>query len=627
MAPRKKKAAVETTAAERTYAVKGPTDGFFETVESNIKGGVRVGLGACTAVVSERNRAGKTAVLDSVRFALTGTHPIGPHYADLCGLTADGSAPWATLEAVGKQRDARSLVPSGKKSVAHDDTLGLSDAQRANLLPLSALRDLLTLGTAKAREELFRRFGTGSDVSAATVPAGLSPEQEKVWKQAFVYSTPAADPAEKLASAGEWIRKEKRRLSTEMKSLEDEKARLRESVEETGTVTDAEIADIEATIGQHVARAKVQALIDQKDALGERLTALIDTFSATSKPLTDEEFHARPELAQRKTMVEAAAKKWREAEAMLSVQGHVLRNAQQVLILRKCLNAGCLVCDTVVPVNVSQRLIREMEESVTQLEAQAAPLKAEVAQAQRDYEAAVRAETAGLSAEKDEWRRQVRAYEDLAAQVKTTSEQYKAVVAALEAVGVTGEAPEGDVHALNDRLRELREAQSRQARYAAIGGDIRTLTRTQNDVKEVEKVIAEVTQDLVVTTKVKAEQAVNQWMPAGFKAALRLEDSEGKPVCRWEIIGADGTSHPRGAASGAEWSALAVALSCAWTEGSPYRFLLLDDADIAGFSAENVKNLLDTVSAAVQQGRLTQAFVAWSRPEEVPTKGWTVVQL
>ena len=70
-----------------------------------------------------------------------------------------------------------------------------------------------------------------------------------------------------------------------------------------------------------------------------------------------------------------------------------------------------------------------------------------------------------------------------------------------------------------------------------------------------------------------------------------------------------------------------VAIACAWSDGAPYRFLLLDDTDIAGFSAENVRNLLTTVAAAVKEGRLTQAFVAWSRPAEIPDEGWSVVAL
>ena len=164
-------------------------------------------------------------------------------------------------------------------------------------------------------------------------------------------------------------------------------------------------------------------------------------------------------------------------------------------------------------------------------------------------------------------------------------------------------------------------------RQGEVAASIRTNKLLQEDLKAVESVIAETSQAMLVGIQTLAEASVNKWMPKGFKAALVLENADGKPECRWEVYGTDGRAHPRGAASGAEWSALAVAVACAWSEGSPIRILLIDDADLTGFSAENVRNLLEGVSKAVSDGRLTQALVAWSRPEEIPSEGWTVVSL
>ena len=43
---------------KRTVTKTADAPGFFATLKSNVKGGVDVPLGPCTAVVSERNRAG-----------------------------------------------------------------------------------------------------------------------------------------------------------------------------------------------------------------------------------------------------------------------------------------------------------------------------------------------------------------------------------------------------------------------------------------------------------------------------------------------------------------------------------------------------------------------------------------
>ena len=176
MAARKKTTAQAPTAAPSPVRVvtKPGSEGFFTNVRSNVKGGVDTRLYACTAIVSERNRAGKTAVLDSIRLALTGQHPVGPHFADLCELTADGSAPEAVLD--GPHATGTFHVPNGRKSGDHALTGALAGftGSAAGLLPLSNLRDLLTLGTAKAREELFRRFGATGNIE---VPDGLDESQ------------------------------------------------------------------------------------------------------------------------------------------------------------------------------------------------------------------------------------------------------------------------------------------------------------------------------------------------------------------------------------------------------------------------------------------------------------------
>jgi hypothetical protein len=107
---------------------------------------------------------------------------------------------------------------------------------------------------------------------------------------------------------------------------------------------------------------------------------------------------------------------------------------------------------------------------------------------------------------------------------------------------------------------------------------------------------------------------------SAFAARLVLDDD-----CRWGVLGRDGTPHGRGVASGSEWSSLAVALACAWTEGAPLRVLLLDDGDLGRFDPTHLAAFLSAVKGAVEAGRLTQAIVAWSRPNEIPS-GWMKIE-
>lgn len=622
MAPRKKTAAaaVQQQSVERQIVASG-APGAILTLESNIKGGVKLdGLGACTAIVSEKNRAGKTAVLDSVRWALTGAHPIGPHYADVCGLTADGSAPWARTNGA---IVAQTTFPHGKKTPLHED--GLTDEQRLHLLPLSSIRDLLALGTAKAREELFRRFGDGAATTLVPVPMGLSDEQRDLWAKALAASS--GDVVEKLAAAGEWVRKEKRRLSAEAKSLEEERARIHTALQDEGVATANTIKRVEEELAQIEARKRGSKLLAEKERLHQELTDAIDAFAQIEPPVSEADFHARPQVAERKAQVDAAQMKVKDAEQALAAQSSTLKSAKQVLILRKHLDGGCLVCGTPVPPGKVAALVSDLQESVTFLEGQVAPLLHAVEQAKRAYDAAVRAESAANVAEQDAWRKSVRDYESAAARLKALGEAYKQITTACESVGITGIEIVRDEATLRAELDAMRGGVAQYERMQQAQIELRAVSRAQDVAKAVEKAVAEATQELVGKVQAKAEGAVNGWMPDGFRAALRLEDTEGKAVCRWEIVGSDGRSHPKGAASGAEWSALTVALACAWSEDAPVRILLLDDGDIAGFSAANVRSVLTTIQKAVSDGKLTQAFVAWSRPNEIPTEGWTVVSL
>lgn len=611
-----------TTAPTRTVVKAGGTGGYFRKVESNVKGGVAVPLSPCTAIVSEKNRAGKTAVLDAIRLALSGAHPVGPHAADLAGLTADGSLPWAKL--IGDKSGAEMEFPSGRKTPKHELTgelASLSGAALTNLLPQVAMRDLLTLGTAKAREELFRRFGQGIEELSAE---GLDDAQEALFRAMLAQTN--GDPVQRVTEAGTNLRSHKRLLSAKLKTQEDEKARLQAEMSAADPLTDEQVEALEAQLrahDQYKLAETLRAAVTQKAAA---IAAGVEQFNQLQAPLTPEEVQeqvaALPEVAAHK-----AAQVAFDAVTAASKPSERLELLRAVVSLR-ALNVehgACITCATVGPANMAEMLAKGRA-ALAQEEQRAEGQQQALNEAsQRLQQAAVNRASAERA-----FHQQAATYRAQCAALRTQLEQmaeaYKHDLATLESVG-GAEQPAESEDALRLALTKARKAKLVREQLSALSASIRETRNEQASAKAVESVLSDTMNDLATGVKARAEKAVNDWMPEGFRAVLQLEDTEGKPTCRWEIVGSDGRSHPRGAASGAEWSALAVAIACAWSDGSPYRFLLLDDTDIAGFSAENVRNLLNGVAHAVQEGRLTQAFVAWSRPSEVPQEGWSVVAL
>jgi len=598
--------------------------GKFAALSSNIKGGVNVKLSPCTAIVSKHNRAGKTAVLDSFRFALTGAHPIGPHAADLAGLTADGSYPRAEMASLDGTCSAS--FQKGKKSVTHVVTgpmAHMTDEERAALLPLSATRDLLTLGSAKAREELFRRFGDGLDEMPQ--PKGLDEQQRALYQRAYAAGT--GDVVERLAAAGTWVRSHKRALSERLKALEEEKSRLFGEASEGGAITDDVLDALEAKLAQWEAYKLGGTLRAHIDGLSNTLNLMIDQFSALEAPISSEQLKAQLEAHPKLAAHMTETKRLLELQDKLDADSGKLKLLEAVLRLRKGLEHGaCYVCaadfngDVAAMVNAAEQAIYAEAERLATARAEIDAQKKATAQAEHEWHMVREGVTRN-------WQINVREYEQAKQRVQDTAEHFKREQAKAAAAGAVVDAPDESEESIVSRLDAAKLALAHSDRGEQVSAAIRQLKDEQGDCKAVEVVLEHTLTKLLEGVKDAAEEAVNRWMPAGFKAELCLESDDGKPECRWEVIGRDGKAHRRGALSGAEWAALSVAIACAWTAGSHSRYLLLDDADIAGFNPENLKATLAMVSAAVRNGDLTQALVAWSRPHEIPTEGWSVVEL
>ena len=609
---------------KRTVTKAADAPGFFATLKSNVKGGVDVPLGPCTAIVSERNRAGKTAVLDAFRLALTGTHHIGQHAVDLMGLTADGSTPWAHLD--GAQGGLKLIFPDGKRTPVLQQSGELTKFDPKQLrewLPLVAIEELLSLGTAKAREELFRRFGPNVPV---TPPPTLAEPQLKLWHE--VLNVAQGDIVERLSNAGTLIRAKKNALSAVLRGLDDERARLHATQLVVGAPTDDLVRGLEEKLdawkayrGQQMRTGRGQSLED----LGQRLVTAVEAFKALPQVMTPEELQEAHAAAER--MSDVPAHKAMATEALKAAEA-VEKNLQVFQLVRglraRLPQHGCAVCLGTTHLKHDE-LLAAAEQQVAALTEQLAPLRAAVQAAQQRFsEKLDEVARAQASINHDQntlrWRHQTA--KDA---VLTLKSAYEAAQAAQGEVALPEPTEAEDV--IRQQLIEVQNARASAARLTVIAKEQRQGEMEALDLKTVEQVLGETLDRLLVTVQAAAEKAVNAWLLEGFKAKLVLSDADGKSVCRWEIVGEDGRSHPRGAMSGAEWASLVIALACAWSEGREHRFLLLDDTDLSGFNAANINAIMSMVAKAVADGRLTQAVVAWSRPAEVPSNGWSVVSL
>ena len=324
------------------FADTEAADARFERVESNIKGGVQTRLGPCTAVVSPRNRAGKTAVLDAFRFALTASHPIGPHASDLTGLTADGSLPHAALRGAAF---SAAYFNKGKKSPTHEVTgplATLTDEARKNLLPLTAARDLLSLGSAKAREALFARFGDG--INAAPEPVGLDSQQKALYQQAL--ANVSGDVVEKLAGAGTWIRSHKRALSEQLKSAEAEKDRLHAELASAGAATDDVVRALEAKLEAWALYRSSAVVRDNFTQSETDLNAAIDRFAELgAAPPSREELTAQLEQEAKNHGSAISHDKWVQLKEQLEKESKRAKLLETIIVLRKALHSQpCFVC-------------------------------------------------------------------------------------------------------------------------------------------------------------------------------------------------------------------------------------------------------------------------------------------
>ncbi len=208
--------------------------------------------------------------------------------------------------------------------------------------------------------------------------------------------------------------------------------------------------------------------------------------------------------------------------------------------------------------------------------------------------------------------------------LKTRGEACKGRIDGLKQAHGMVEAYDGpSSQEIETQINNLRQAGGRKQRLMEDTTRLEALKADSARAKTLEGQAKKLLTSLLKQVAQDAEDTVNNYMPAGFKAALELSDTQ----CAWRVIGADGRAHSKVSMCGAEKGTLIIALALAWTEGSPLRILLLDDEDLTSFSPFNLGTFLTRIERLVnQEGLLTQAIITTTRPHEIP-ETWAKVDL
>ena len=594
---------------------------MFTRIETNFKGRpTSLELGKLNALVGP-NRSGKTAILTALRAACT-PGPAAAQAQRYFGLAPkDADEVYARLYVDDEIVASFSVVsdnkgkPKAPKQVFGPSFPSITPEQAKNLFPTVTLRDLLAQGDIKAREAIFRRFGelTGG----VPEPFALDDESKAIWAQAVAQSSQgSADVANTLAAVGEWLRSEQRKIADEMKNIEKrvkelrDQLRLAPSIEMLGEYRDqiarAQHAEAHAATIARLGelREKQQALAAQEVSLTEgaqTLTALKLKLESSRRAMEDQIAGLQAQL----NTLDAEADELRTR----------ISRIDSLLFLSSAAD-DCLLC-------AQGRVTPDRRaELATLSKERGAALAALDKQRQTLIESA-----AGLRAEfrtrQVEVEQEERVFNDTSAAYRRQKEHLTDEIARLESI--VGDAADyaGPSSAdLLEAVRPLEQAEYAKAQLVELETAFRGRRTRSALVKDLSEKSRELLDELLHQVQSKAESSVNKYMPQGFMAKLDLSDGG----CTWCVVTIEGTSD-RFLMSGAEKASLMLALSLAWSEDLPVRFIVLDDEELGAFhsSPENLAALLQMVELAVSAGQVTAAFVAGIRKNEVPSS-WTLIE-
>jgi DNA repair exonuclease SbcCD ATPase subunit len=594
---------------------------MFTRIETNFKGRpTNVALGKLNAIVGA-NRTGKTALLTAIKTACTPA-PAAAQAQKFFGLApSDADEAYARLYVDEEVVASFVVVCDNKgKAKAPKQVFGpgfptVTPEQTKLLFPTMSLRDLLQQGDIKAREAIFRRFGelTGS----VPEPFALDDESKCIWDKAVRESSQGkTDVSDVLSAVGEWLRSESRRISDEMRADEKQIKALMDQVRSAPglDMLEAYREQLANASRYEAHRSTIQQIAELREAL-ELLLAAREPFAARNEALAQQRTEHEQRTKDAAERIEGLRADVVQLEAAIAgLQERI--NRIGVFLYAADASDDCALCGhghvTAERKQLLKQLAEERESSWRGLDKDRQALNSRIAAEE---------EVVRLSAHQLLTTEQTLRNEEYLLQSRIRNTE--ADIARLEAVvghvldysGPTSEE-------LQQLILPMEQAQFARQQLTQMETAYRGKRTRSALVKDLSEKSRDLLDTLVRDVRTRAEDAVNRYMPAGFRANLDLVDGG----CSWCVTTSHGESD-RFVMSGAEKASLMVALALAWTEDLPVRFLMLDDEELGPFhsSPENLAAMLSMVERAVAEGHVAAAYVAGIRKDEVPAN-WNMIE-
>jgi energy-coupling factor transporter ATP-binding protein EcfA2 len=160
--------------------------------------------------------------------------------------------------------------------------------------------------------------------------------------------------------------------------------------------------------------------------------------------------------------------------------------------------------------------------------------------------------------------------------------------------------PTRTVSEVDAEMASIQHAELKRRNLAGLRAELETLRRRQTAIKGLGNQISQTMTSQIARIKEIAEAEVNKFMSSGYQARLILTEKD----CRWGVESNDGIRSPRVACE-SQRTALSLALALAWGD----RVLLLDDQELAGYSAKGIRTLSDQLVEHVSRGALDQVLM------------------
>lgn len=586
---------------------------YFSKLMGNVKAQrPDVTLGRKT-IITGPNQSGKTSHLSAIELALTGKHPgcNSRQPETFIALSREGSL---HAELVG-EGDLRAVLDvaqdiKGKYQIAHV-VEGLPDPE--------ALRDLFTgggyvsAGPDRMRELMFKRF---SVLKGRPKPAVMDETLKGLWAAADSQCK-STDPTDYLTEIRKRLDKMKRDFNAQHRYVTGKIKEAQGFLAEAGAGHEL-LPQLEAQLVE--ARA-FESLATARDLLATRkgrLSALESSLAGKKAALAAEEEAVQRSKAAQAGKVQRVAALRDQAEKLREGRHDLTTKVSRLGALCDLIEAaqaaghqGCICCGGGrAPLDWNAKRLKREEELGKSLQ-ESDKIKAEIEEI-----------IAGLGGLLQQHESKITMLKSEIGTIESTIATTQQAISDLEKSLEKTSSYEGPSAAeLQSQVNTARDAQNKAQQLEGWLVEADSLKRQSEGAKHLQAATGDLQKNALVALVKSAQEAVNAKL-FGFTARYDLDRHT------WEVKGSDGLFHDKVTMSGAELTALELALTRVFQEDAPFKIVILDkDRDLGGLSAENFRKLCDSLSEMVDSAEIHQVVVTWINPAEAPEGDWTRIDL